>query len=497
MRQKHELRRSHRQIARSIGVSAGAVGGTLKRAEIVGLDWATVKSLTEDEVEQRLYGPKLHSHVERPMPDPAAMHLELRRAGVTLQLLHLEYLERHPDGYRYTTFCKAYNDWLERQAPSMRQVHVAGDKCFVDYSGSRPHIVDPKTGVVTEVELFVAVLGASNLTFARATHTQRVHDFIGANVDALEYFGGVPRAIVPDQLKSAVTKSCRYEPGLQRTYEEMAQHYGTVIAPARPRKPRDKAKVEVAVQVAQRWILARLRNETHFSLASLNERIEALTEGLNDRPMRTYGASRRGLFERLERATLSPLPASRYEIAEWQEPKVNIDYHIEFEDHYYSVPHQENRERVEVRATLTTVEILLRGRCIAVHPRSRVRGGFTTKPEHMPSSHRAHSEWTPSRMIGWASTIGEATAALVERILTDRPHPEHGYRSCLGILRLSKKYGHDRLEAACARAMKVGARSYRHIASTLEHGLDRVPTEESSTTARPTHQNVRGRDYYH
>lgn len=499
LRQKHVLGRSHRQIAASVGVSPGGVSGTLKRAELVGIDWATSQTMTEDEIEQRLYGPKLHARAERPMPDAAAMHLELRRPGVTLQLLHLEYLEQHADGYRYTTFCRVYNDWLAKQSPSMRHVHVAGEKCFVDYSGKKPHIVDPATGVVTEVELFVAVLGASSLTYARATRTQRVHDFIGAHITALEYFGGVSRALVPDQLRSAVSKPCRYEPGLQRTYEEMARHYGTVVSPARSMKPRDKAKVEVGVQVAQRWILARMRNETHFSIESLNARIAELTDELNDRQMRAYGASRRELFERFERATLSPLPDQRYEIAEWQEPKVNIDYHVEFEDHYYSVPHQENRERVEVRATLTTVEILLRGNRIAAHPRSRVRGGFTTKPEHMPSSHRAHSEWTPARIIGWASTIGVSTATLVERILAERPHPEHGYRSCLGILRLSKKYGHDRLEAACGRALAVGARSYRHVASTLEHGLDRVPATDAQTTTTPRapHQNVRGRDYYH
>lgn len=501
LRQKLVLARSHREIATSAGVSAGSVSGAAKRAELVGLDWAAIKALSDDALDQRLYGPHLNSRVQRPMPDPSAVHLELRRAGVTLQLLHVEYLDRHPDGYRYTKFCEIYGEWLKRNKPSMRQVHVAGEKCFVDYSGKKPHIVDANTGVVTEVELFVGVLGASNLTFARATRTQQVRDFIGAHLLMLERFGGVPGAIVPDQLRSGVSKPCRYEPGAQRTYEEMAQHYGTVILPARPARPRDKAKAEVAVQIAQRWILARLRNEQHFSLESLNERIDELTDELNDRRMKVYGASRRELFERYERAALSPLPDRRYEIAEWETPKMNIDYHVEFDHHYYSVPYQSNREYVEVRATLTTVEILLHGARVASHPRSRVRGGFTTLPEHMPAAHRAHAEWTPSRIIGWASTIGVSTATLAERILTERPHPEHGYRSCLGILRLSKQYGHARLEAACERALAVGARSYRHVASTLQHGLDRIAVEGESTattnTVRPSHPNVRGRDYYH
>jgi transposase len=279
----------------------------------------------------------------------------------------------------------------------------------------------------------------------------------------------------------------------------MAQHYGTVIVPARPRHPRDKAKVEVGVRIAQRWILARIRNETFFSLEALNARIDGLCDDLNARVMKTYGASRHELFERYERAALLPLPTTRYECSEFAWPKMNIDYHVDFEGHHYSVPFQQNREEVEVRATLTTVEIILRGNRIASHPRSRVRGGFSTKPEHMPSAHRAHAEWSPSRLVGWAATVGTHTAKLVEAILSDRPHPEQGYRSCLGILRLSKKYGHERLDAACERALAAGARSYRHVESILQHGLDRLRETDTAapTASRPPHQNVRGRDYYH
>jgi len=499
LRQKLGLHRSNREVAASVGKSSGAVSMTVTRARAVGLDWTAASALTDDELEARLYGSRSRPGSDRPLPDPVQIHLELRRTGVTLELLHLEYLEQNPGGYKYTKFCAVYREWVERRAPTMRQVHVAGEKCFVDYSGKRPHIVDPRTGQCVDVELFVGVLGASNMTFARATLTQQVHDFIGAHLMMFERFGGVAKIVVPDQLRSGVTRPCWYEPAVQRTYEEMAQHYGTVVVPARPRHPRDKAKVEVAVQVAQRWILARLRNETFYSLEELNARIDELCEDLNARTMRTYGASRRELFERYERGALSALPSTRYECADFAWPKMNIDYHVDFDGHHYSVPFQQNREKVEVRATFTTVEILLRGNRIASHPRSRVRGGFSTKPEHMPSSHRAHAEWSPSRLIEWAASVGEHTAKLVEAILHDRPHPEQGYRSCLGILRLSKKYGHDRLEAACANALAANARSYRHVESTLLHGLDRLKESSEATTAasRPHHANVRGRDYYH
>jgi transposase len=416
---------------------------------------------------------------------------------VTLELLHHEYLEDHPEGYRYSQFCEIYRRWVAKQRISMRQVHRAGEKLFADYAGQKPHIVDPATGECVEVELFVAALGASNLTYAEATRTQRVADWIASHVHALEFFGGVAGALVPDQLKSGVTTSCRYEPGVQRTYEEFAAHYGTVILPARPASPRDKAKAEVAVQVAERWILARLRNETFFSLAALNERIAELLVELNDRPMRVYGESRRQLFERLERPALKPLPTTPFLFGEWKKARVNIDYHVECDHHYYSVHHSHRGEKVEARLTSTTVEIFLGGTRIASHRRSYERGRHTTLPEHMPKAHRKHLEWSPSRIIRWASTIGPQTEKLVGEILADRPHPEQGYRSCLGILRLARRYGRDRLEAACARAVAVHARSYRHVDSILKNGLDRVAlTAPPQTSAPLLHGNLRGPEYY-
>jgi transposase len=483
----------------AVGVSMGTGSGVFVRATALGLDWETVAALDEEALERRLYGPKGSKRDTRPLPDPAALHLELRRAGVTLQLLHLEYLERHPDGYHYTKFCEVYREWVTQRAPTMRQVHVAGDKMFVDYSGKRPHYVEPATGEVIEVELFVAVLGASSYTYAEATRTQTVADFTASNARALTYFGGVPNAIVPDQLKSAVTIASRYEAGLQRTCAELGRHYGTTILPARPRSPRDKAKVEVAVQVAQRWILARMRNERFDSLGALNARIAELCAELNRRVMRHYKASRLELFERLDKPALRALPVDPFVHAEWAQVRLNIDYHAKVGVHFYSAPFTLVHEELWARSTATTVELFHRGARVASHLRSDVPGRYTTDPRHMPAAHQKQAEWTPTRILGWASTVGPMTAKLSETLLTERRHPEHGYRSCLGLFRLAKRFGNARLEAACARALAVGARSYRHVESILKHGLDRAPALDVEPREAPgvSHENVRGSDYYH
>ena len=498
LRLKWVHRLSHRDTARSVGVSAGVVGSILARARKHELDWDAVEQLDDEALEVVLYGPKRGPGQQRPLPDPTWMHRELRRPGVTLELLHLEYLEKHPGGYRYTAFCDHYRRWLKRRGLSMRQTYKAGDKAFVDYSGKRPELVDRDTGEVTPVELFVAVLGASNLTYAEATLSQRGPDFIESHNRAFAYFGGLPALVVSDQLRSGVSAPCRYEPGIQRAYAEWARHYGTALMPARPRKPRDKAKVEAAVLVAQRWILARLRDETYFGLAALNTRIAELSDELNARPMKTYGElSRRQLFEQMERDALKPLPEHRFEYAEWKSAKVNIDYHVAYDGHFYSVPHAHAREEVEVRASVSTIEVYLRGKRIAAHKRSAAQGRHTTIAAHMPKAHQKHLQWTPSRLINWAGTIGQSTQRLITLILESRPHPEQGYRSCLGILRLAKTYGHDRLEAACDRAVAVNARSYRHVDSILKHGLDRVPLDEENDAAPPiSHRNVRGPKYY-
>jgi transposase len=499
LRQKLTLKRSHRAVVEALGVSMGVVSGVVTRATTLGLDWEAVEALDDEALEVRLYGPRITKRQARPLPDPAELHVELRKPGVTLQLLHLEYLERHPDGYRYTAFCRVYQEWLERRAPTMRQVHVAGDKMFEDYSGKKPHYVEPTTGEVIEVELFVAVLGASSYTYAEATRTQKLADFTASNARAFTFFGGVTNAVVPDQLKSAVRVANRYEAGVQRTFAELGRHYGTTILPARPRSPRDKAKVEVAVQVAQRWILARMRHERFDSLGALNARIAELCAELNRRVMRQYKASRLELFERLDKPALRPLPEEPFVHAEWEKARLNIDYHAKVGVHFYSAPFTLVHEELWGRSTATTVELFHRGTRVASHLRSNVPGRHTTDPRHMPASHQKHAEWTPTRILGWASTVGPMTVKLAEAILAERRHPEHGYRSCLGLFRLAKQYGHDRVEAACARALVAGARSYRHVESILKHGLDRAPAldVERPEGAKVEHENVRGPDYYH
>lgn len=499
LRQKWALGLSHRAVAQSLGLGLGTITSVLARARATGLDWAQVQALTDDVLESRLYGrPDVAGQRQRPAPDCAWIHAERRRPGVTLELLHLEYLERYPDGYRYTRFCDLYRRWLARRRLSMRQVHRAGEKCFVDYAGQQPRLIAPATGAILEVELFVAVLGASNYTYAEATRTQQVPDWIASHRRAFAFYGGVPAAVVCDQLKTGVVLACRYEPGLQRTYEDFAAHYGTAILPARPAKPRDKAKVEAGVLVAERWILARLRHERFFSLAALNARIAELVTELNTRPMRVYRASRRELFERLDQPALRPLPAAPFVYGAWLKARVNIDYHVEVHRHYYSVPYVLVHESVEAWVSATTVELYHRGQRVAAHLRDDTPGRHTTDPTHMPKAHQQHLEWTPSRLIQWGETIGPQTAALVAAILADRPHPEQGYRSCLGLLRLSRRDGAARLEAACARALTVGVRSYRHVDSILKHGLDRLPPAEpaESLPLAPVHEHLRGRDYY-
>jgi transposase len=499
LRQKWQLGRTHRATAASLGTSAGAIGAVLVRAAAAGVStWADVEALSEEELEARLYGAtRAAPEGEREEPDCTWIHRERTRPGVTLQLLHIEYLEKYPGGYQYTAFCDRFREWCARRALVMRHVHVAGDKLFVDYSGKRPSVVDGATGEVTPVELFVAVLGGSNYTYAEVTRTQRGPDWIASHVRALEYFGGVPKALVCDQLKSGVVRACRYEPEIQRTYEDLATHYGTTVLPARPYKPRDKAKVEGTVLIVQRWILARIRNETFNSLAALNARIRDLLVDLNARVMRRYGKSRRELFESTERAALGALPSSRFEYAEWKKATVNIDYHVLFDTHSYSVPYAHVHDEVWVRATAVTVEVLLRNRRIALHARSHARGGFTTLAPHMPSSHRAQAEWTPSRILAWAEETGPAVHAYCAFILEQRRHPEHGFKSCLGIFRLGKRYGRERLDAACARAHRAGSRTYHSVASILDKGLDRVPEQNDGADVAPiAHENVRGPGYY-
>ena len=499
LRLKHEVGLSHRAIAGSLGVSVGVVGEVSSRAKRAMLSWPLPEDLGDDVLSVKLYGVPRSGRPRHALPDFGRVHLELRRAGVTLELLHVEYLEAHPDGYRRSRFCGLYRQWLAKQSVTMRQTHRAGERIFVDYSGKRPEIVDPITGRIVDVELFVAVLGASSFAYVEATRTQTVEDFIGSHVRMFASFGGVAAMLVPDQLRSAVSGPSSYEPAIQRTYQDMAEHYNTSVFPARPAHPRDKAKVENAVLQVERWVLAKLRNQVFFSLDELNVRIRELVDELNAKTMKTYGASRRELFERLDKPVLRPLPSSPYELAKWTHATVSLDYHVLVDHHAYSVSYRHVRDRVEVRATATTVEVIRHGVRIASHVRSREMGGRTTDIAHMPVSHRKHMSWTPATLVAWAATIGPETQQIVEAILSDRPHPEMGYRSCLGIRRLVKTYDAARIEAACGRAFAAGGRSSRHIETILRAGLDRVaqPAVDEVPDSVADHENVRGGAYYH
>ncbi len=497
LRLKHESGLRHRAIARACGVGVGTVSEYVRRAAEAGLTWPLPAELDEAELEARLFSAAAVPVRERAAPDCVGMHQELKRAGVTLQLLWEEYRAVHPEGYGYSQFCEIYRRWARKLRPSMRQQHRVGEKTFIDFSGKRPRIVDRRTGEERPVELFVAVLGASSYTYAEATSSQKLEEWISAHTRMAEYFGGSSEVWVPDQLKSAIRRACRYEPGVNRSYQDLASHYSAVVVPARPGRAKDKAKVESAVLVAQRWILARLRNLTFFSLAELNVAIAELLERLNSRPMQKIGKSRRELFEALDRPALRPLPPSRYELAHWKLCRVNIDYHVEVERHSYSVPHQLVHEEVEARFTASLVEVYHKGRRVASHPR-RFDHQPATLPEHMPSSHRAHAEWTPSRLIRWAEKCGPATGRVVAGILKSRPHPEQGYRACLGLMRLGRRYGDSRLDAACERAEHLRSYSYRTVKNILASAQDRLAFTDDSVAdeATPTHDNIRGAHYY-
>ena len=503
LRLKWQQGRSHREIATALAIGAGTPSDVAARARAAGLEsWDAIDVLSDDELDRKLYQEPTTSPAKpRPKPDPATIHIELRRHGVTLRLLHEEYLQAQPDGYGYTQYVAFYNEWAAKLRVVMRQVHKAGEKCFVDYSGKKPTITDPTTGERVEVELFVAVMGASNFTYAEVTATQQSADWIASHVRLVEYLTGVPRAFVPDQLKAGVVVASRFEPAIQRTYEEWSQHYATTILPARPGKPRDKAKAEGGVLIAQRWILARLRNVTCFSIAEMNEQIALLLVDLNRRVMKRYGKSRRALFDELDRPALAPLRSDRFVHGDWSYATVGYDYHVCVDEHYYSVPYKLVGEYVESRRSAATVEIFLNTTRMASHIRSSVRGGTTTLTEHMPASHRAHAEESIVEIEAWAKLIGPSTSALVRAILEERRHPEHGYRSCRGLKSLTARYTPERIEAACERALIAGARSYRNVESILKNGLDRQPlpvaTSSGETPPPLDHENVRGPDYYH
>lgn len=499
LRLHFELGLGMRQVGRSLHLPHSTVRDYLDRATHAGLGWPLPANLSDSQLEQRLFPPIPSLPTpDRPLPVWAEIHRELKRKGVTLTLLWEEYRSQHPDGYQYSRFCDLYREWCGKLATSMRQIHKAGEKMFVDYAGHTLPIVDRNTGEIRAAQIFVAVLGASSYTFAEATWSQALADWIGSHTRALSFFGGVPQIIVPDNLKSGVSKPCRFDPDINSTYSDLAQHYGTAVIPARVRKPKDKAKAEVAVQIVERWILARLRNRTFFSLAEANAAIAGLLEDLNNRPFKKLPGSRLEAFETLDQPALRPLPETPYEFAEWKTARVNIDYHIEVLGHYYSVPYQLLKQQVTVRLSATTLECFHKGHRVASHRRSEQKGRHSTVTEHMPKAHQEYAGWDAKRLIGWARAAGADTAALVEKILASRAHPQQGFRAALGLMRLGKLHGHERLDAACKRALVIGATTYKSVASILERGLDQQPLPEPQPVAVPIqHPNIRGNSYYH
>src|ERR1700681_2114372 len=490
-----------REIARRLWLAPSTVRETLKRLESAGLGWPLPEGMSDAELEAALYANRRskRGHRRCAEPDWPAVHRELKRKHVTLLIVWDEYIAANPCGYSYSRFCELYRGFESKLSTTMRQTHAAGERLFVDYAGDGvPVVIDRHTGELRKAQIFVAVLGASSFTFAWASWTQTLPDWIDAHVHALEAIGGVPHLLVPDNTRTAVIKACFYDPLVNRTYAEMAAHYDTALLPARPRKPRDKAKVEQAVLIVERWLLGRLRHRTFHSLAEVNAAIAEMLTRLNEeRPIRRLGATPRKLLEEIDRPALKELPESPYVFAEWRICRVSIDYHVEVEAHYYSVPHRFVRAEVEVRFTARTVEIFHKGERIAAHQRMGGNHKHTTVPEHMASSHRRYAGWTIERIRKDAAAIGPATAALCELILDERAHPEQGFRACLGILRLARSYGSVRLDAAATRAIDIGARTYGSVKSILANNLDRRPSPKRSADDAPIlHPNIRGPRYY-
>ncbi len=498
LRLYHEVGLGQRAIARSLAISQSTVHLYLGRWKAAALSWPLPEGWDDQRLEAALF--PADKPVVRCLAEPDFAHVQQElqsHRDVTLQLLWEEYRREYPDGYCYSRFCNHYRQWKQTQDVVLRQEHRAGEKMFVDWAGATIPIHDRHSGSVLQAPLFVAALGASSYSYAEATRDQQMESWLSAHVHAFEFFGGVSKLEIIDNTKTGVTRASLYDPDLNPTFQEMAAHYGIGVIATRPYKPRDKAKVEVAVQVVQRWIVAALRHRQFFSLAEANLAIRELLEKLNQRPFQKRAGSRASLFAELDRPALQPLPTEPYDLSQWSKARVNIDYHIAFDGNFYSVPYTLVQQNVDVRSTPTTVEIFRHSQRVASHLRSRGQHCAVTNPEHRPKSHRAHADWPPSRMVDWArNTAGEQTARLLEHILAAKPHPEMGYRSCLGIIRLAQQYSPERLEAAAARALATNACRYQSIRSILEKGLDRQPLSEPQLPPAPQHDNLRGAEYF-
>ena len=499
LRLRLEAGLSIRQISASTKTSVGAIQKLLARADALNLNWPLPEDLDDGRLAALFYpGADPTTSTRYQVPDWATVHQELKRKGMTKQLLWEEYTAQYPNRcYSYSQYCDRYRQWLKQQKHSMRQTHKAGEKCFVDYCGPTVPIINPQTREVRTAQVFVAVLGASNYTYAEATWSQSLRDWLSSHVRTFEFFGGIPEMVVPDNLRSGVSKACRYDPELNPSYQQLAEHYQVAILPARPYKPKDKSKAEVGVQIVENWILARLRHHTFFTLAEANQRIRSLLEELNSRPFRRLPGNRQTAFETLDQPALRPLPKQPYEYVEIRRCRVNIDYHIEFDQHHYSVPHQYVGEQVEVQASDHLVQVHFRQRQVASHPR-RHRPGTTTEAGHMPARHRKQQQWTPGRLKNWARDIGPDTLIWVSDRLAEREHPEQAYRVCLGLLSLTREYPNQRLNAGCRIANREGLNRLKHIKAILRSNRDKLPEQLPLNAELPQHhENIRGPKSFH
>lgn len=499
LRLRLEAGLSYRQISASTKISIGAIQKLLSSAQALSLSWPLPEELDDRQLAQLFYpGADTRVSSRYQMPDWLTVHQELKSKGTTKLLLWEEYTQQYPNRcYSYSQFCDRYNQWRKRQKRSMRQLHKAGEKLFVDYAGKTVPIVNPQTGEVRDAQVFVAVLGASNYTYAEATASQSLPDWLQSHVRAFAYFGGTTELIIPDNLKSGVHKACRYDPDLNPSYQQLAEHYQVAVMPARPYKPKDKSKAEVGVQIVERWILARLRHHTFFSLVELNQCIRALLEELNAKPFKQLPGNRRQAFEQLDRPALKPLPLHPYRYVDIKAVKVNIDYQVEYHHHLYSVPHQYVGERLELHAADTLIQLYFRQRCIASHPHKRYPG-TTTDAAHMPDRHSKHQQWTPGRLKQWAQKIGPETLEWVSDRLAQKAHPEQAYRLCLGLLNLSREYPSERINRSCRIANREGLVRLKQIKSILRSNRDQLPEQLTLSTALPqAHENIRGPNEFH
>jgi transposase len=494
-RLRFELNLSYRDIARSLNISISTIYDYLARAKVAGLSWPLTEKLSEEEFYQKLFLPTSQTK-NRPLPDWEYVHKELRKKGITLRLLWREYRDMHPIGIGYTQFCHHYGHYKKSIAPVMRQIHQAGEKCFVDYAGMKMPWIDLSTGEIHEAEIFVGCLGASQYTFVEPTRTQSLPDWISSHVNMFDFFGGVTEVVVPDNLKSGISKAHRYDPDINANYQLLGEHYGFAIVPARAGEPRDKGKVENAVGCVERLILAPLRHHTFTSIGEINEAIKKRLTEFNSRLFQKMQISRCELFESIDKPTLKSLPTEKYAYADWKKAKVHIDYHVTLDDHHYSVPCRYIHQHLEIRSTSKLVECFYKGERIAVHARSDKRYGYSTLKEHMPASHKAYAKWTPERMIRWAKKIGPKTEEFIDYMIKARPFPQQAYRACLGVLRLGEQFGEKKLEKACEKALQIGAKRYQQVHDILKNHLEELPLQETQSTQISTHQNIRGPHYY-